>query len=93
MRHHAAAQAARREAALQAAGRTEAGHAAGVPAAVHVRVRRMQAAGQVTVLSCKIDRAGGLGHISTGFYILIPNDQNGQGCGAETYPWTSRSRR
>lgn len=40
------------EATLQAGGRAEGAHAGCVPAAVHVRVGRMQPTGQVAVLTC-----------------------------------------
>lgn len=39
------------EATLQAGGRSEGAHAGRVPAAVHVRVGRMQPTGQVAVLT------------------------------------------
>lgn len=48
-----ATEAARRpESALQSAGRSQCAHSARIPSAVHVRVSRMKAARQMTMLSC-----------------------------------------
>lgn len=81
--HYAAAQrTGRGEATLQSTGGAQCAHAAGIPAAVHVRMCRMQSAGKVSMLRWNDE-----------YSMLKQIVQLSQLACFDAYPWRLRSRR